>query len=535
MKRSPGLLRAFRHPLLIFSILALLLNDHVLKATASSAFTGKLSDFAGLFFFPFLLGVALQALACLVRRRLEARQALLASFGLCAALFIPIKTLPEVNALASELLAGLFGPPLQIALDPADLTALVMFLPAWGLCQRLERGPASVEPGRMAYAALGLGALASLATSPCMTVPSIQRLVVGDSLLYASTRNPNSGGYVSEDSGQTWAYLNQFPLQVESAVAEPAILPLTLCDPLQPQTCYRIDGQPQVEQSLDGGESWQVAWRVLLERFDYIERAGRGSWPLGCGKKPDLKTFDMLFLPGKNTSTLVVAVGNDGLVLHSPSTGWQRTGISTYTYGSVSSNVVSPTPWAARSGDEAFQNIQPEWLLALLAGYLLYLGLSAWAWIFAARHRRANASHKAGWAFGPLWVLAAWILLSIMGWAMFSSSPANIVFVILQIAVLALPLGILVVSLVVWRRAGALVTHPGAFRRQGWLALLAGVAVFGFAWACLLLWAFGSIVAYGTALLLAFLAGLAAVGLCAVQMRRGMLQASVQETPGEEA
>ncbi len=51
------------HPLSLTAIAVLVLNDHALKATHPSWWTGKLSDFAGLFFFPFLItllvGVAL--------------------------------------------------------------------------------------------------------------------------------------------------------------------------------------------------------------------------------------------------------------------------------------------------------------------------------------------------------------------------------------------------------------------------------------------------------------------------------------------
>ncbi|MBN2007155.1 MAG: hypothetical protein JXA21_27640, partial [Anaerolineae bacterium] len=57
-KTSPALretaLRGLTHPLCWLAVGLLLLNDHVLKRAAPSALTGKLSDFAGLFFFPFL-------------------------------------------------------------------------------------------------------------------------------------------------------------------------------------------------------------------------------------------------------------------------------------------------------------------------------------------------------------------------------------------------------------------------------------------------------------------------------------------------
>jgi len=62
-------LRALGHPLSLASVALLVANDHLLKRAYPSVLTGKLSDFAGLFFFPFLL-TALFGLAghALVRR-----------------------------------------------------------------------------------------------------------------------------------------------------------------------------------------------------------------------------------------------------------------------------------------------------------------------------------------------------------------------------------------------------------------------------------------------------------------------------------
>ncbi len=48
-------MRKLGNPYFIISVLLLVLNDWYLKQTFSNAFTGKLSDFAGLFAFPFLL------------------------------------------------------------------------------------------------------------------------------------------------------------------------------------------------------------------------------------------------------------------------------------------------------------------------------------------------------------------------------------------------------------------------------------------------------------------------------------------------
>jgi hypothetical protein len=47
--------RSLSHPIALASIALLVLNDHVLKQLAPGVVTGKLSDFAGLGFFPLLL------------------------------------------------------------------------------------------------------------------------------------------------------------------------------------------------------------------------------------------------------------------------------------------------------------------------------------------------------------------------------------------------------------------------------------------------------------------------------------------------
>lgn len=47
--------RTLAHPIAIGAIALLVLNDHVLKAAYPGFVTGKLSDFAGLVFFPLLL------------------------------------------------------------------------------------------------------------------------------------------------------------------------------------------------------------------------------------------------------------------------------------------------------------------------------------------------------------------------------------------------------------------------------------------------------------------------------------------------
>lgn len=117
MRPEPG--GALLHPLPLAAVGLLVLNDHVLKQLTPGVVTGKLSDLAGLAFFPLFL-LSLCELAG-VRR---SRPALLACMAATALVFALVKTQPWA-LLAYQNGLGLFhGGPVQAVLDPTDLFCL---------------------------------------------------------------------------------------------------------------------------------------------------------------------------------------------------------------------------------------------------------------------------------------------------------------------------------------------------------------------------------------------------------------------------
>lgn len=136
------------HPAVLAAISLLILNDHVLKPIAPGVVTGKLSDLAGLLFFPLLLVAAWEVgTATVTRWRGPTRRPLvLAVVATCLA-FIAVKTLPAATSLFSSTLGWIqwlaavvvhwFGgtpAPAQwavaVAQDPTDLVALVSLVAA---------------------------------------------------------------------------------------------------------------------------------------------------------------------------------------------------------------------------------------------------------------------------------------------------------------------------------------------------------------------------------------------------------------------
>src|SRR5690349_7269109 len=172
------------HPVAVLAVVVLVINDHVLKSTFPGLVTGKLSDVAGLVFFPLLLASVVE-LAALARRRTppNRRRLVVGSIVATGLMFVVVKT-TVVGSMAfgwslgvAQWLAGA-GPlrgvapmPAAVAVDPGDLVALAGLIGAWfvaggpqgaELRPRLDR--AGRPPSRRATAMLLAASLATMAT-----------------------------------------------------------------------------------------------------------------------------------------------------------------------------------------------------------------------------------------------------------------------------------------------------------------------------------------------------------------------------------
>ena len=128
MKRDLNLLTA---PLFLAGLLLLLANDFLLKFVFHNALTGKLSDFAGLFVFPFFWAVLAP------RRRL-------AVYLLTAAGFVFWKSSSSEPLIDLWNSLGLFG--VRRAVDPTDLFALVVLPLSSGYLRRQQRLSTASQP-----------------------------------------------------------------------------------------------------------------------------------------------------------------------------------------------------------------------------------------------------------------------------------------------------------------------------------------------------------------------------------------------------
>jgi len=121
------------HPVALVGLAVLLLNDHVLKAAAPGWVTGKLSDVAGLAFFPFFLLAARHV----VLGRAPGLRSGVPAAALTGAVFAAIKLSAPARELFTDLVGALRFPvdalvsgarspvPVVVVPDVTDLAALL--------------------------------------------------------------------------------------------------------------------------------------------------------------------------------------------------------------------------------------------------------------------------------------------------------------------------------------------------------------------------------------------------------------------------
>jgi hypothetical protein len=151
VKPSPTRADGLLHPLPLAAIVILALNDHWGKLHFPGIATGKLSDFAGLAFFPLLLQAGWEALGGAIRAR-----TLVVACIATAVVFALVKTWGPAHAAYEYGLGALQWPfrlawgawngvpapytPVALEADPTDLVALPAVGAAWWVGRRRGTG-----------------------------------------------------------------------------------------------------------------------------------------------------------------------------------------------------------------------------------------------------------------------------------------------------------------------------------------------------------------------------------------------------------
>jgi hypothetical protein len=397
------------HPWCLSAILCLLLNDHVLKGRAPPALTGKLSDFAGLFFFPYLVGLAI-----LLASRAEPSRVRGWAFGLTALWFASAKTTALGHDLTVAIVELLLGAGATvIERDPTDVVALVALVPAWHLWSRCARARGPSHRAEVLAAMLAAGAcLATSRSGPRfedMTSPAVLRVfadgptltaIVGPALRLhgegcALFRRARAGAWVhAGDCACPDDYIAGGHHEVRGASGVRFRLAGEDDAPLGDDPWKEVGfgaTATRVIESKDGGATWTTAWEIPR-----TPQVAASLVPDGH-PQPDLRLADLAVSAA--SGRVAVAFRTEGVLIREPDGAWVRENV-----GPVAPLADSRTASVALAMIGHF-----KW--SSLAVFWLSLGaLAPAAWLATGR-RQSKASARL--AYGATYLVAAGIILGV--------------------------------------------------------------------------------------------------------------------------
>lgn len=313
------------HPVSLGAVLVMALNDHVLKAEFGTWWTGKLSDVAGLVFFPAVVAVVLAFVMPGSARPASAdafRRLVVVATAVTGVGFAWVKATESGASIASELLSAISGPGVILA-DTTDLLAL----PALGLAVWVGLGVTARRRHHHALtvAALPLALLASVATtSP--DDPPVPGIVVDDAgmwLMHVEDAFGYEGNAYYTYTGEGWK------TYYESGTGEPAPAnPMPFwhqdvdCVPSRELVCFRVlRGSTGVEISNDAGVTWEVDWALTADEVATLREA--------YGLPPhDFATVGVGVFEMPRGFVVVASNGTDGFAVRGVDGTWERVGFA---------------------------------------------------------------------------------------------------------------------------------------------------------------------------------------------------------------
>ena len=176
--------------------------------------------------------------------------------------------------------------------------------------------------------------------------------------------------------GKTWFEVESLPHDTPVDPIDPKQTNLAVCVPDQLQTCYRIKGQERIEVSYDGGMTWQIDWQLPAGRAAFMNR----NAAINADMQVDTVPYDFRIFADGSQYTVIVAMGNQGVVVRSPSGKWDRVAVSKQGKSNHDEDesflLGYPLPIQADTFPEAEEYIFLESFLAKLGAYLFVIMFS---------------------------------------------------------------------------------------------------------------------------------------------------------------
>jgi len=344
-----------------------------------------------------------------------------------------------------------------------------------------------------------LFALLSGCSPPAFHVFVVEEIGVQDNIVYVrASQNCNYCddellGYVyyaSDDQGQNWKEVTTPSNAIVQMLEPDQNKQSSVCLSVDTQICYRIASSQNVELSMDSGATWETDWQIPSGRTYYMQRRSPYLFP-------DTNLFDIQTIETNTGHSVVVAMGNQGVLVKSTDGAWGRIPVGKAT----------PIPFQAASISEANEVlIYNEGIILVLIAIGFFIVLSVFAWYSLYVKSDAALRRKILWAclpFGISFTIFTCYLLA--GFAGIRSVIEALDG--LQVLILVLPLLGLFVTWI------AIILLISVRVRLGLLTLLATVGLsilsYYFMFFPFQLWALGIIPVYEFARVIVWVVGIA--------------------------
>ncbi len=378
-------LHSLAHPLTIISVVALVVNDHWLRWTLPSWWTGKLGDFAWLLFAPFICTLAL---SWLIPKRWQQQERMvgIVSITFIGAWFALAKTVPTVHALTVNTLDSIVGWQGGLRMDATDLLTLPALLMSWHIWRTVRNTPPRVPVG---YVVTALGIMGTLATS-CIVDRGIVAFCQLNDTLYAFTEDMIIGGiYRSEDRGLIWSQIENYDRELVESCSESIYWKsgVGIFGPYEivaGEGVYRLPNTLLLDLSARYHDSYKM-----------LRQAGQ---PIGipCGNPKPYSSGPIDAVYDEQTDTLLLAMGQEGILVVNANDDWQWITIGNYEHIGID--------WPSSTGTV----LQPVFITAL---WLALLAVTTLALTGRQMRWYETVGLNAGWLF---WLLLWWLSSSIL-------------------------------------------------------------------------------------------------------------------------
>ena len=387
------------HPLILGAMFVYFANNLILQRWIPSQLTGKISDFAWLFFVP----IVVYSFWGKIFPRIARSQIGVFVWGFIGVGFVLVKANPAVNQIVSNGISDLFNVPVAIIVDPWDNIALIALVFSFYFFRSRYWSEKHISLTSV-LVAVSITALLTLADAAAEDYGIACFTVDGDRVIASSTY----ASYASQDGGETWQEYEDDERCWYSTADQNKLFQVKK-DALSIQ--FR-PGHP-IQISTDNGKHWKIEYDI--EPDTEAQRAYYKKYREGS---PVILKGPLDAVIDSGTGNVVFAMGHEGVLIRKADSTWKWVTVGPYSRVNYQDIDLYKLLWG-------------EGVLAISAGFLVIV-------VFGSKVME-----------GQIWKRIGTIALTVVTWmllglSMFSFPPAinygygNIVsgFVVMAVAVL---------------------------------------------------------------------------------------------------